>query len=118
MSHLEPDQLQAFRERLEAAREAIESLLEQTRRDTRPVDLNLPIGRLTRIDAIQMRSVASMGRQQLDVRRQQVEAALEAFDNGTYGVCRSCKSEIGLGRLEYLPETPFCLECQEMFETR
>ena len=117
MSHLTDQQLEMFRERLSAAKNGITDLLAQTEADSRPVDLDLPIGRLSRIDAIQMQGMARMSRDQLDIRRQQVNASLDALDAGSYGLCRSCKGPIGLGRLEVLPESPFCLDCQEMFES-
>ena len=115
-AHLAEEQLQGFRARLETAREQIETLLAQTAADSQAPSLDLPIGRLTRIDAIQMQGMAQMNRRQLDVRRQQVLAALAALDAGTYGLCRSCKGPIALQRLEVLPEVPFCIDCQERFE--
>lgn len=118
MSDLTNQQQEAFRERLSAAKAAIQALLTQTEADSRPVDLDLPTGRLTRIDAIQMQGMAQMNRHQLDIRRQQVDVALAALDAGDYGLCRSCKNPIGLERLEVLPESPFCLACQEMFESQ
>lgn len=116
MSEIEDQELEQFRERLEASKHAIKALLSQTEADSRPVDLDLPTGRLTRIDAIQMQGMAQMNRHQLDIRRQQVDVALLALDAGNYGLCRSCKQPIGWERLEVLPETPFCIACQEMFE--
>ena len=118
MSDLTKQQLESFRERLSAAKAAIQSLLTKTEADSRPVDLDLPTGRLTRIDAIQMQGMAQMNRHQLDIRRQQVDVALAALDAGDYGQCRSCRAPIGLERLEVLPESPFCLACQEMFESQ
>ena len=115
-THLGDEQLPSFRARLEAARDQIDRLLAQTEADQRAPDLDLPIGRLTRIDAIQMHGMAQMNRRQLDVRRQQVLAALAALDAGTYGLCRSCKGPVALARLEVLPEVPFCIDCQERFE--
>ena len=50
------------------------------------------------------------------VRRPFVDAALSALDSGTYGLCRNGHRPIGLSRLEALPESPFCVDCQESFE--
>ncbi len=116
MSYLSAEQLRDFHQRLLDAKASIQALLSQTAADTQPVDLNLPIGRLTRIDAIQMQGMAQMNRHQLEIRLQQVEAALLAHDRGDYGVCRSCKGPMRIERLEVLPESPFCVECQESFE--
>ncbi|HVS66160.1 MAG TPA: TraR/DksA C4-type zinc finger protein [Thermoanaerobaculia bacterium] len=84
--------------------------------DVRPVDLELPIGRLTRIDAIQMQAMAQLNRHQLGLALSKIEAALDSFDSGIYGLCRHCRRPIAASRLEALPEAPFCLECQEGFE--
>lgn len=116
MSHLTDAQLHDFKQRLLEAKAAMQALLNQTSSDTQPVDLDLPIGRLTRIDAIQMQAMAQMNRYQLDIRLRQVDAALLAFDQGIYGLCRHCKEPVPLGRLEVLPESPFCVDCQESFE--
>lgn len=115
-THLSAEQLDGFRERLESARDQIDALLAQTAVDQKAPDLDLPIGRLSRIDAIQMHGMAQMNRRQLEVRRQQVLAALAAVDAGTYGLCRSCRGPIAPKRLEVLPEVPFCVDCQERFE--
>lgn len=39
-----------------------------------------------------------------------VDAALEAMDNGTYGVCITCGNEIPYDRLAALPYTLFCID--------
>lgn len=39
-----------------------------------------------------------------------VDAALEAMDNGTYGVCITCGTEIPYDRLAALPYTLFCID--------
>jgi RNA polymerase-binding transcription factor DksA len=43
---------------------------------------------------------------------QDVVAALERIEDGTYGTCQRCKSTIAMERLEALPWTPYCIECE------
>lgn len=43
----------------------------------------------------------------------QIEAALAAIENGTYGVCRRCGQEIPEQRLEAIPETDLCISCRQ-----
>jgi DnaK suppressor protein len=45
-----------------------------------------------------------------------VEAALTAVAEGTYGVCIDCEEPIPLERLEKLPSARRCRNCQERFE--
>src|SRR5215212_11692254 len=41
----------------------------------------------------------------------QVDAALAAIEDGTYGSCASCGNPIGAGRLEAIPWARLCIEC-------
>jgi DnaK suppressor protein len=46
----------------------------------------------------------------------QVRAALNRLDNGSFGECQHCGNVIGQKRLEALPWTPYCIDCQEKIE--
>lgn len=108
--------INALRKRLLLTQNEIEILLGRTSEDSKPVDLELPIGRLSRADAIQMQNMAELNRRQLEIKLKQVEGALVSVENGSYGLCRGCKGEIHPARLDVSPETPFCIDCQEAFE--
>lgn len=43
---------------------------------------------------------------------QYVENALKQFDEGTYGQCEACKSNIPLARLQALPYATVCISCK------
>lgn len=117
MADLTAQQLEHFHQLLQDAKAAVEALLNQDAFG-KPVEASgATIGRLTRMDAIQVQAMSSMSRHQLDIRRRQIDAALEAMVRGSYGLCRECKDMISIQRLEALPEAPFCLRCQESFET-
>ncbi len=63
-------QLDAFRKRLLTMEVEINTLLGRTTADSKPVDLDLPIGRLSRADAIQMQNMAELNRRQLEIKAQ------------------------------------------------
>ncbi|OGB97418.1 hypothetical protein A3F06_02875 [candidate division TM6 bacterium RIFCSPHIGHO2_12_FULL_36_22] len=42
--------------------------------------------------------------------------ALEAIDEGTYGICVDCGSEISEKRLKHYPNASRCIACQEQAE--
>ncbi len=46
----------------------------------------------------------------------QVEGALEKMRNGTYGICEGCGKKIQLARLNALPYSTYCIECQREAE--
>ena len=55
-------------------------------------------------------------RRNLERTLQQVEEALSRFDNGEYGVCKSCGNSIDPARLQALPHATRCLNCQRRVE--
>lgn len=116
MTDMNTELLEDFRQRLLATQAEIMALLTQTVGDSKPVDLDLPIGRLSRADAMQMQTMATLNKRQLEIRLKQVEGALTAIDSGSYGSCRNCSGQIPPARLDARPETPFCIGCQEEFE--
>ena len=40
-----------------------------------------------------------------------IEAALERIEDGVYGLCQECGTNIPKTRLGALPHTPFCVKC-------
>lgn len=57
-------------------------------------------------------SQGTTGHQQLRL----VQQALNRVKEGSFGECVHCSNEIGLKRLEALPWTPYCINCQEKIE--
>lgn len=47
---------------------------------------------------------------------QDIREALDAMDEGTYGICTVCKQEIPMERLEAVPATLTCVEHAEQHE--
>ena len=47
------------------------------------------------------------------VRDREIETALQRIQEGTYGACLRCDSDISLKRLTAVPWTPYCLFCQD-----
>ncbi len=43
---------------------------------------------------------------------QAIEDALERIEEGSYGICESCEAEIAEGRLQAMPFTRLCVQCQ------
>jgi RNA polymerase-binding transcription factor DksA len=47
-----------------------------------------------------------------------VNAALGRIEEGNYGTCVRCHSTISEGRLDAIPETPFCRSCESDVEAQ
>ena len=45
-----------------------------------------------------------------------IDEAFTRMKDGSYGVCTNCGVTIGEKRLQAVPWTPFCIDCQELQE--
>ncbi len=45
-----------------------------------------------------------------------IDEALKRIEKNEYGVCQMCNKDIGKKRLDAVPWTPYCIECQEKEE--
>ena len=106
------------RRALQKLHEELTELVASTTEAAKPVDLGEPIGRLSRVDAMQQQRMVAANRQAAQQRRRQVEAALDRIDSDEYGECLGCGEDIEPRRLEAQPEAPLCLKCQSQRERR
>ncbi|MDA3903441.1 MAG: TraR/DksA C4-type zinc finger protein [Desulfuromusa sp.] len=96
--------------------EELKLLLTDSSASSQVVDLAQPIGRLSRMDALQQQAMAKANRAGHQQRLTLIEAALLTIKLGRYGECRRCEEPIGYSRLNVRPESPFCLDCQKQSE--
>lgn len=94
----------------------LKNLLIDSSASSKAVDLDQPIGRLSRMDALQQQAMAKANRAGHQRRLILVDAALIAIKTERYGECRRCEEPIGFSRLQVRPESPFCLDCQKESE--
>lgn len=45
-----------------------------------------------------------------------IDAALERIEDEEFGVCKNCKKDVGIKRLEAIPWAKYCINCQELLE--
>lgn len=96
----------------------LEESLRQGADGTKPVDLDEPIGRISRIDALAQREMNEAGRRAQQRELAAVKLALEAMEDGVYGVCKACDGPIGFRRLQARPFSTICIACQSERERR
>lgn len=69
------------------------------------------IGRLSRLDAMQMQEVAKDAQRRREARITALQSALDRIDEGRYGQCERCQEWIDLVRLQAQPEATRCGKC-------
>jgi DnaK suppressor protein len=90
----------------------LDGALSSMKESSRPVDLNDPIGRLSRMDAIQQQQMVLNAKNQIEVNLKLVDEALKRVEKDEYGFCLQCEEEIDQKRLLAKPEAAFCTKCQ------
>ncbi len=63
------------------------------------------------MDALQNQHLTQNLKEREGVRYALLHEALKRLENGTYGACSECGSEIDFDRLFVFPETPVCAAC-------
>lgn len=69
------------------------------------------VGRLSRMDALQRQQMAKETFRRRKLERAKIEAALLRLEDGEYGCCAECGSEISERRLDVDPTAHLCIEC-------
>lgn len=112
MDELTPEQLSEFRASLLSLVDELGEQLATSRAGAAPVDLDEPIGRLSRMEAMQQQQMTKAHKRRIELRLQQASAALGRLERGEYGECLLCGELISEKRLRAKPESPMCLPCQ------
>jgi DnaK suppressor protein len=69
------------------------------------------IGRLSRIDAMQVQAMALAQAKRRQTERSAIDAALRRIDEDEFGHCLKCGDGIAPARLEHNPTVTTCIEC-------
>lgn len=120
INHLSRDmdkkKLEAFKKRLEERQQSLRKAVSRTEEDGRIADQDTAQDIADRAASSYTKeflfSQSNNDRQLL----QMVESALLRIREGVFGECVSCGNEINAKRLEAVPWTRYCIECQEKLE--
>ena len=113
---LSETQIAQLRTALEGLEVQLREQLDAMRLGCEPVSLDEPIGRLSRMEAMQQQQMAKANVKLTELRLTLIARAYEAIEREEYGECRRCEELISLPRLFARPESPLCLRCQSARE--
>jgi DnaK suppressor protein len=106
-----------FRARLEAELADLLASSETSAEDRAPVRLDQQsVGRLARMDAMQVQAMAAAAEQRRQMRIARVRAALSRIADGEYGYCMTCADPISERRLEVDATAHLCVSCAQLQE--
>ena len=78
---------------------------------TQPISPDCAIGRVSRMDAINNKSVNEAALRKKQTQLQALKESLKNIDKSDFGKCIKCGSHIPLGRIMLIPESKKCVAC-------
>ena len=80
---------------------------------TQPISPDNAIGRLTRMDAINSKSINEVALTKAKQTLSKMEHTLMMINDPDFGSCRECEEPIPFARLMIVPESDLCVQCAE-----
>ncbi|MEM9147365.1 MAG: TraR/DksA family transcriptional regulator [Pseudomonadota bacterium] len=109
---MDENSIEQYRRRLLEERASLDAEEAGTETDRKPVELDQQsVGRLSRMDALQVQAMASAQSRRRTARRAQITAALKRIDEGEFGWCLECGEPIEPRRLDFDPASAVCIAC-------
>jgi DnaK suppressor protein len=78
---------------------------------TKPIAPDCAIGRVSRMDAINNKSINENALRKAQNKLKGMEIALQNVDDKNFGLCARCNNQIPLGRILLMPHSRFCVHC-------
>ena len=114
--HLHPmtsEEKQELRQLMEAALGDVTERIGDLRELTKPIAQENAIGRVSRMDAINNKSINDAALRQAESKRKRLEYNLKRFDERDFGKCSRCQGDIPVGRLRLMPDAIRCVRCAD-----
>ncbi len=108
---MKPEEKLQIKERLYSEIASANEQIGELEELTQPIAPDCAIGRISRMEMINNKSVNELLLTKTRIKLKQLESALSSIENEDYGTCRTCKKPIPLGRLMMLPEAQKCVDC-------
>ena len=100
-----------IRERIELKMVDVSERILEYRELTKPIPPSVAIGRVSRMDAINNRSINEAALRQLEVKLKGLESAISRLNDDKFGRCVGCGDTIPLGRIILVPGASKCVGC-------
>jgi len=105
------EQKDKLRGRLKEQLQSAQKDIKELEKLTQPIKPENSLGRISRMDAINNKSVAEAALRNKKKKIAQMNLALRSIDNEGFGVCEKCKQPIQPARLMFMPESTKCVRC-------
>lgn len=78
-----------------------------------PIAPDCAIGRISRMDAINNKSVTDAALRQAEKKLEGLKYMQKTLGDDDFGLCQRCKQSIPVPRLLFMPQSRFCVNCAQ-----
>ena len=100
-----------IREKLDAEIQQTKSRIAEYKEMSVPEAPDCAIGRVSRMDAINNRSVMEAALRQAEEKLKKLHYVSEKLGTAGFGLCLRCKQPIPIARILFKPESAYCVRC-------
>ena len=110
---MEKAQLKALKAKLKTEIRDTKEKIEEYSILCKPISPENSIGRVSRMDAINNKSIVEAALRVAKEKMQQLETMQNKFKDPDFGMCNKCNKAIPFGRLMIQPQSKFCVICAQ-----
>ncbi len=100
-----------IKEKINTEIEKTKKIIAEYKELSKPVAPDASIGRVSRMDAINNKSVTESALRQAEEKLNKLNFVLGEVDSDNFGKCVQCNQPIPLGRILFRPESSHCVNC-------
>lgn len=100
-----------LKEKITIAISTLSHDIEELKELVKPIAPENAIGRISRMDAINNKSINEAALRKASIRLVALKEALEKINDEDFGKCASCGEAIPIGRLLLRPQSKACVKC-------
>ena len=111
LSHMTVEERKALKQKIEEHIIEVKADIIEIEKMTQPVKPENSLGRISRMDAINNKSVAEASLRNKKAKLTKLNVAVVKVDEEGFGYCQMCKNQIQPMRLMFMPESSRCVRC-------
>lgn len=100
-----------IKEKIEIELQKLGLEIEDLKEMVKPIAPENAIGRVSRMDAINNKSINEAALRKAEIRLNALKVALKEVDQQDFGMCFRCNEPIPIGRLLLRPQSRSCVKC-------
>ena len=104
---------QEIKKRIQEELKKTQLSIDDYKESTKPISPENAIGRVSRMDAINNKSVVEAALRKAKEKYSKLKLVLDKVDDSDFGLCIRCGNPIPIGRILLMPQSRLCVSCAQ-----